>query len=83
MAVLVALADEGAEAQCFAPDMTQHHCINHFTGDNVLAAPLADRNVLHESARIARGKVKDVAALNVSEFDALVFPGGFGVAKNL
>ncbi|NMU82460.1 isoprenoid biosynthesis protein ElbB, partial [Vibrio parahaemolyticus] len=41
------------------------------------------RNVLIESARIARGNIDDVAKLNVDEYDALLLPGGFGAAKNL
>jgi enhancing lycopene biosynthesis protein 2 len=36
-----------------------------------------------ESARIARGEVKDLALINASEFDAILLPGGFGAAKNL
>lgn len=53
--------------------------VNHLTGE------VADeqRNVLTESARIVRGKIKDLGELNVAEFDAIIVPGGFGVAKNL
>lgn len=36
-----------------------------------------------ESARISRGNVKDLIKLNVEDYDALIIPGGFGVAKNL
>lgn len=42
-----------------------------------------DRNVLVESARIARGKIQDLKDLKVQDFDAVIFPGGFGAAKNL
>ncbi len=59
--------------------MNQHHVMNHFAG----AEMKENRNVLVESARIARGKVKDLKSLNMGDYDALVFPGGFGVAKNL
>jgi len=41
------------------------------------------RNVLVESARIARGNVKPLEQLSAAQFDAVVFPGGFGAAKNL
>ncbi|KAI2596393.1 glutamine amidotransferase class 1 domain containing 3A, partial [Homo sapiens] len=41
------------------------------------------RNVLTESARIARGKITDLANLSAANHDAAIFPGGFGAAKNL
>ncbi|XP_068922937.1 glutamine amidotransferase-like class 1 domain-containing protein 3, mitochondrial isoform X2 [Petaurus breviceps papuanus] len=59
--------------------MEQMHVVNHLSGN-----PTEEkRNVLVESARIARGNIQDLADLKVSEFDAVIFPGGFGVAKNL
>lgn len=69
-----------AEVKCFAPDKAQLHVIDHIT-----QAPQngPDRNVLIESARIARGEIKDLSNLNISEFDAVIFPGGLGAAKNL
>lgn len=76
---LLAIERNGASYQCFAPDVTQFHVINHLTGEEMQES----RNVLIESARIARGEVKDVAELNAEEFDALLIPGGFGAAKNL
>ena len=65
--------------QLFAPDIEQHHVVNHLTGDEMNET----RNVLIESARIARGNIKPLSDYNVADFDALMFPGGFGVAKNL
>lgn len=53
--------------------------INHLTGEEQLET----RNVLVESARIARGKIKPVSELNADDFNALILPGGFGAAKNL
>ena len=44
---------------------------------------IIDRNVLQESARIARGNITALSELNASQFNGLVFPGGFGAAKNL
>ena len=76
---LLRLDQRGAKVQCFAPDIAQHHVINHLSGE----AMNESRNVLVESARIARGQVLDVRELQASEFDALILPGGFGVAKNL
>ncbi|CAH9055369.1 Glyoxalase ElbB [Pseudoalteromonas holothuriae] len=69
----------GASYQCFAPNIQQHHVINHLTGEELQQ----QRNVLEESARIARGNIKELSQLNSNDFDALVLPGGFGVAKNL
>lgn len=76
---LLAIKKHGADYEIFAPDIPQHHVINHLTGKEMNET----RNVLVEAARIARGKIRDLKQLNVREFDALLFPGGFGVAKNL
>ncbi|SDT04789.1 isoprenoid biosynthesis glyoxalase ElbB [Pseudomonas oryzae] len=76
---LLRLSQRGAQVQCFAPDIPQHHVINHLTGQEMAES----RNVLVESARIARGQVRDVRELKAADFDALVIPGGFGAAKNL
>lgn len=76
---LLRLSQRGAQVQCFAPDMAQHHVINHLSG----AEMAESRNVLVESARIARGQVRDVRELQADDFDALIVPGGFGAAKNL
>lgn len=76
---LLHIAKAGASYQCFAPDMEQMHTINHISGEEMQP----NRNVLVESARIARGEIKPITELNASEFDALILPGGFGAAKNL
>ncbi len=76
---LLRLEQQGAQYQCFAPDMAQHHVVNHITGEEMSET----RNVLVEAARICRGAIKDVRELDVTAFDALILPGGFGVAKNL
>jgi enhancing lycopene biosynthesis protein 2 len=80
-AVLTLLAIKKLEAdyEIFAPDIEQHHVINHLNG-KVLPEK---RNVLIESARIARGEIKPLHQMDFEKFDALIFPGGFGVAKNL
>ncbi|NTW56167.1 MAG: isoprenoid biosynthesis glyoxalase ElbB [Chlorobiaceae bacterium] len=77
---LLAIEKSGAEAVCFAPDIPQHHVVNHLTGQPV---PGESRNVLVESARIARGNISDLKKLDPAKLDALVLPGGFGAAKNL
>ncbi|MFW6751278.1 isoprenoid biosynthesis glyoxalase ElbB [Pseudomonas glycinae] len=76
---LLRLDQRGAQVQCFAPNIAQLHVINHLTGEEMPES----RNVLVESARIARGNVKDLREADVEDFDALIVPGGFGAAKNL
>lgn len=66
--------------QCLAPNIEQMHVINHLTGE-VMAGQ--SRNVLLEAARIARGDIKDLASVHAEDFSAVIFPGGFGAAKNL
>lgn len=76
---LLRLDQRGAQVQCFAPNIAQMHVIDHLTGEEMPES----RNVLVESARIARGEVKDIREADVEDFDALIVPGGFGAAKNL
>jgi enhancing lycopene biosynthesis protein 2 len=76
---LLAIAKNGAEYEIFAPDINQHHVVNHLNGEEMNET----RNVLVESARIARGNIKPLTELSSSDFDGLLFPGGFGAAKNL
>jgi enhancing lycopene biosynthesis protein 2 len=76
---LLAIAQQGASYEIFAPDIDQHHVINHLTGKETPEK----RNVLVESARIARGKIKSLHQFREKDFDAIIFPGGFGAAKNL
>ena len=76
---MLAISRQGAQYQCFAPDVEQAHVVNHLTGEEMPEK----RNVLVEAARIARGNIKPLSAYKAEDFDALVFPGGFGVAKNL
>lgn len=80
--VLTLLALDRANAQviCAAPDIPQHHVVNHLTKQPV---PSETRNVLAESARIARGNIIPLSKLKVAEIDAIILPGGFGAAKNL
>ena len=76
---LLAIARSGAQYEVFAPNVEQAHVINHLTGEVMNET----RNVLVESARIARGKIFDLKEYDANNFDALLFPGGFGAAKNL
>jgi len=76
---MLAVMKQGAQYEIFAPDINQHHVVNHITGDEMPEK----RNVLIESARIARGQINDLKLYDANNFDALIFPGGFGAAKNL
>jgi enhancing lycopene biosynthesis protein 2 len=76
---MLAISKQGGAYQAFAPNIQQHHVINHLTGEKMDES----RNVLVESARIARGKIMDLKEFKAEEFDGLLFPGGFGAAKNL
>ncbi len=76
---MLAIEEEGACFESFAPDIAQHHVINHISGEEISET----RNVLIESARITRGNIKPVSQLTAEHFDALIFPGGYGAAKNL
>ncbi len=76
---MLAIHQEGSTYQCFAPDVDQMHVINHYSGKEMNES----RNVLVEAARIARGEIKPLDELEMKDYDAIIFPGGFGAAKNL
>jgi enhancing lycopene biosynthesis protein 2 len=76
---LLALDQQGVDYDIFAPDIDQHHVVNHLTGEEMDEI----RNVLVESARIARGKIHSLDKFSAAGYDAILFPGGFGAAKNL
>jgi enhancing lycopene biosynthesis protein 2 len=76
---LLAIDKLGASYKIFAPDINQHHVMNHYNKRQMDET----RNILVEAARIARCDIQPLSKFNASDFDALVLPGGFGVAKNL
>ncbi|MBN2164821.1 MAG: isoprenoid biosynthesis glyoxalase ElbB [Marinilabiliaceae bacterium] len=76
---LYAIEQLGYNYQIYAPDITQAQVINHTNGNQTNES----RNVLIESARIARGNIKPLNELKCDDHSAIIFPGGFGVAKNL
>ncbi|MCQ2286206.1 MAG: isoprenoid biosynthesis glyoxalase ElbB [Bacteroidales bacterium] len=76
---LLAIDQHGAKYQAFAPNMDQYDVVNHITGEKMNEK----RNMMVEAARITRGNILPLEDLHPEEFDALVFPGGFGAAKNL
>ena len=77
---LLSLSQQGFDCQCFAPNIPQFTVANHFTKEESNSSV---RNVLEESARIARCNILTLSKLNVSEYDALILPGGRGVSLNL
>jgi enhancing lycopene biosynthesis protein 2 len=76
---MLTLDRAGAEIVCMAPNVDQLDVVNHLTGDSTGEK----RNVLVESARIARGNIKDINQVRSADIDGLIIPGGFGAAKNL
>ncbi len=76
---LLSIAKNGCTYRIFAPDIDQHHVVNHITGEEMNES----RNVLIESARIARGAIAPLSEFVAADFDGLLLPGGFGAAKNL
>ncbi len=76
---LLAIKKSGHDYVCMAPNKDQMHVIDHLSGSETSER----RNVLNESARIARGEVDDIKKISAKDIDALILPGGFGAAKNL
>jgi enhancing lycopene biosynthesis protein 2 len=76
---MLSVKQQGGTYELFAPNVNQNQVVNHLTGKVVPE----NRNVLVESARIARGQIKDLKEFKAENFDALILPGGYGVAKNL
>ena len=76
---LLSLDRAGAHAKIMAPDMKQLHVINHLSGKTMNS----NRNSLIESSRIARGKIVPINTVKGEDIDAIIFPGGTGMAKNI
>jgi enhancing lycopene biosynthesis protein 2 len=76
---LLYLDQAGAQIVCMAPNVNQLHVIDHSNQ----AQAEEQRNVLVESARIARGDIVDLQTVTAAQLDGLIIPGGFGAAKNL
>ena len=76
---LLSLDRAGAHAKIMAPDMDQLHVINHLSGKTMNS----NRNSLIESSRIARGKIVPINTVKGEDIDAIIFPGGTGMARNI
>ena len=78
VSTLIHLSQLKANYKIFAPN-EEFPATNH--ADTNKATP--QRNSLEEAARISRGDIHDITTLKESDFDAVIFPGGFGAALNL
>lgn len=78
--LLLALSQHSCEVKCFAPNRAQTHVIDHFAGEEKVNE---ERNILEEAARITRRNIQPIEEFKADDFDALLFSGGYGVAKNL
>lgn len=79
VSTLIHLSRAGLPYRCYAPDDPQAEVVNHLTGKPTPES----RNMLTEAARIARGEVSALTTLDAAQHSAVIFPGGFGAAKNL
>lgn len=77
---LLSMDQEGIGWEAFAPDVKQRQVINHVTQSHNISET---RSVLEESARLVRGKIKPLTEAYVAQYDAIIFPGGFGAVTNL
>ena len=77
--LLLALDQHNIEYQAFAPDENQYEVDNHVTGQ----CTMEKRNMMVEAARIVRGNILPITKFNANDYDALLFPGGTGTAKNI
>ena len=78
--LLLALSQHFCEVKCFAPNRPQTHVVNHLAGEQ---ENNEERNILQEAARITRRNIQPIEEFKADDFDALLFSGGYGVAKNL
>ncbi|GAA5100049.1 isoprenoid biosynthesis glyoxalase ElbB [Wohlfahrtiimonas larvae] len=76
--LIIALSKHNISVDFFAPNRPQTNAVNHLNGQAVDET----RNILVESARIARGKISAMNEFNATAYDAVILPGGFGAVKN-
>jgi len=79
ISLILHLERHGCTFDTFAPNKDQYHTVDHTTGS---ATEEPRRNVMVESARIVRGKIQDIKEFDITKYDAVVAPGGFGAMKN-
>jgi len=76
---MLAIEEIGGTVVALSVNKNQHHVVNHITGEEQVGET---RNMMVEAARISRGKITEISALNPADIDGLIIPGGFGSAKN-
>ncbi len=77
LSLLLAIDRRGWDYQFFAPEGS-FRVVSHLDGSES-----ETRDLLTESARLARGDIKKLSLFRPSDFDALALPGGMGAARNL
>ncbi len=77
--LLHSIVKHGGTPVFMAPDIEQNLVIDHFHNNKVEEK----RNVLVESARIARGNIIDISDVRGTDLDALICLGGLGSITNL
>lgn len=77
--MLLSIVSRGHRYHCLAIDGPQAQVVDHLTG----SVHAESRQMLAESARIARGEITALAQAKLDDYDAIVLPGGFGAAINL
>ncbi len=75
---VIALDGRGWNILYTAPTISQQRTVSYIDGGE-----LPSRDVLEESARIARGSIKPLSDIQIETIDAIVIPGGLGVALTL
>jgi len=75
---LLAVEAAGEKTILIAPDIAQERTVDHLSGDEVEEP----RNVLRESARLARRPIRSLEAVRQDELEALLIPGGYGPVVN-
>ena len=61
-----------------APDIEQERVVDHLTGEETTEK----RNVMRESARLARLPMRSLSEMRPEELEALIIPGGYGPVVN-
>lgn len=77
---LLSLSQAKLAWEAFAPDIAQSYVTNHLTNER---EEQETRQVLKESARLVRGKIRPIEEAVLADYDAIVIPGGFGVVHHL
>ena len=75
--LMLAIKQNGCNYRCFAINENQKYVVH-----SGMQQTSEKRNMLAEAGRLDRGITKDFAKLDKNQFDALVFPGGYGTGTS-